>query len=80
MEIQEVIVVAIGSLLVLVALLIEIEHKVIWKNHKKHYRKHKNKLADKLLRPNKVVYWLNIYVVWPLVLILGIAVIYTNLQ
>jgi len=79
MEFEEVVFVAIGTLLILVALLVEIEHKIIWKNHTKHYHKHKNKLADKLLRPNKVVYWLNIYVVWPLVLVLGVTVIYVNL-
>ncbi len=76
----EVTLVAIGALLMLIALLVEIEHKVIWKNYKKSYHKHQNELVDKLLKPNIWVYRLNIYIVWPLVLILGAAVIYINLQ
>ncbi len=80
MEIQEVSIVAIGTLLILVALLVEIEHKVIWKRYKKNYHKHNNKFVDELLKPNIWVYRLNIYIVWPLVLILGVAVIYINLQ
>lgn len=68
----------IGTTLVLVALLVEIEHKVIWNNYQKHYHPHKNKLADKLLRPNKIVYILNVYVLWPLVFIMGLAMLYKN--
>lgn len=80
MTTQEVTLVAIGALLVLIALLVEIEHKIIWKNYKKNYHKHKNKTVDNLLKPNEWVYKVNVYVVWPLVLVLGVAVIYTNLQ
>lgn len=80
MDIEEVSLVAIGALLVLVALLVEIEHKIIWKNYKKSYHKHKNKTVDTLLKPNEWVYRVNIYIIWPLVLALGVAVIYTNLQ
>ncbi len=80
MDIQEVTVVAVGALVVLVALLVEIEHKVIWKHYQKNYHQHQNKLVDRLLKPNIWVYRLNIYIVWPLVLILGVAIIYINLQ
>lgn len=80
MTVDEVVLVAMGALLVLIALLVEIEHKIIWKNYKKSYHKHKNKTVDNLLKPNEWVYKINVYVVWPLVLVLGAAVIYTNLQ
>lgn len=78
MSAQEVTLVVIGAVLILIALLVEIEHKVIWKNYKKSYHKHKNKTVDKLLKPNKIVYNLNIYVVWPLVLILGTVIVILN--
>ncbi len=80
MDMNEVIIVTAGVLLVLVALLVEIEHKFIWKHYKKNYHKHKNKFVDDLLKPNEWIYRLNIYVVWPLVLILGAAVVYINLR
>ena len=72
--------IATGAILMLIALLIEIEHKIIWKNYKNNYHKHQNEFIDKLLKPNETVYNLNIYVVWPLVLILGTAIIIVNLQ
>ncbi len=79
MSAQEVTLVVIGAVLVLIALLVEIEHRPIWKNYKKSYHKHKNKTVDKLLRPNKIVYNLNIYVVWPLVLVLGTVIVVLNI-
>ena len=79
MSTQEITLVVIGVALVLVALLVEVEHKVIWKNYKKSYHKHKNKFVDDLMKPNEWVYKLNIYVIWPLVLVLGVAVVVVNL-
>lgn len=75
MDNLEVMVILTGTALVMIALFVELEHKVIWKNYKKHYHPHKNELVDKLLRPNRTVYALNIYVVWPLVLVLGLYII-----
>lgn len=65
----------IGTALVLIAMLVELEHRVIWKNYRRHYHPHKNKFVDNLLKPNKVVYALNIYVLWPLVFVLGLAIL-----
>lgn len=79
MSTQEITFLVIGVALVLVALLVEVEHKVIWKNYKKSYHKHKNKFVDDLMKPNEWVYKLNIYVIWPLVLVLGVAVVVVNL-
>lgn len=64
-----------GTALVLVAMLVELEHRVIWKNYRRHYHPHKNKFVDNLLKPNRVVYALNIYVLWPLVFVLGLAIL-----
>lgn len=64
-----------GTALVLVAMLVELEHRVIWKNYRRHYHPHKNKFVDALLKPNKIVYALNVYVLWPLVFVLGLAIL-----
>jgi len=64
-----------GTALVLVAMLVELEHRVIWKHYRRHYHPHKNKFIDALLRPNKWVYVLNVYVLWPLVFVLGLAIL-----
>ena len=77
---QELTFIAMGVTLMLIALLVEIEHKIIWRNYKNNYHKHQNEFIDRLLKPNKIVYNLNIYVIWPLVLILGTAIIIVNLQ
>jgi len=71
--------VAIGVALVSMSLLVEIEHRVIWKHYKKNYRKHKYKFMHRLLQPYDWVYKVNIYIVWPLVLILGAYLIYENI-
>ena len=65
----------LGTAFVMVALFVEIEHQVIWKRYRRHYHPHKNPTIDKLLRPNKVVYALNVYVLWPLVLVMGLVII-----
>lgn len=64
-----------GTGLVMVALFVEIEHQVIWKNYRRHYHPHKNPTMDRLLRPNRLVYALNVYVLWPLVLVLGLVIL-----
>jgi hypothetical protein len=66
----------IGTGLVLIAMLVELEHRVIWKNYRRHYHPHKNKFVDALIRPNKWVYALNVYVLWPLVFVLGLAILF----
>jgi len=72
---EETVLIFVGSGLVLAALFVEIEHKIIWNNYKKHYHPHKNRFFDKLFRPNKLVYRLNVYVLWPLVIILGLIIV-----
>ena len=75
MEGLEFVLTLMGTGLVMLALFVEIEHQYIWKRYRRHYHPHKNEFVDKLLKPNKVVYALNIYVVWPLVLVLGLVIL-----
>ena len=78
MDSEEVFVIGLGVLLVLVAFLVEIERKTIWKNYLKNYHPHDSGLLEFLLKPNVWVYRLNVYVVWPLVIVLGVWVIILN--
>lgn len=75
MEGTELILTLLGTALVMVALFVEIEHQYIWKRYRRHYHPHKNPTIDKLLRPNKTVYILNVYVLWPLVLVMGLVIL-----
>lgn len=75
MEGTEAIITLIGAALVLIALLVELEHRIIWKNYRRHYHLHKNKFIDELLKPNKLIYALNIYVLWPMVFVLGLVIL-----
>ncbi|HEX9594804.1 MAG TPA: hypothetical protein VF996_01595 [Candidatus Saccharimonadales bacterium] len=80
MEGTELILTLLGTGLVMIALFVEIEHQFIWKRYWRHYHPHKNQTIDKLLRPNKVVYALNVYMLWPLVLVLGLVIILRGAQ
>lgn len=71
----EVILTLTGTTLVLIALLVELEHRIIWKNYRRHYHPHKNPFIDALLKPNKWIYVLNIYVLWPMVFVLGMVIL-----
>lgn len=66
----------IGTTLVLIALLVELEHKIIWQHYLKQYHPHKNKVLDVLVRPYRWVYAANVYVLWPLVLTLGLYMLF----
>jgi hypothetical protein len=66
----------IGTTLVLVALFIELEHRVIWENYKKHYHPHRNRFADAVFRPNRWVYIANVYILWPFVLVMGLYMLF----
>lgn len=71
----ELVLTLLGTALVMVALFVEVEHQVLWKNYRRHYHPHKNKTVDRLFRPNRVVYILNVYVLWPLALVLGLVIL-----
>lgn len=76
MDGTELILTLLGTGLVMMALFVEIEHQYIWKRYRRHYHPHQNPTVDKLLRPNKVVYALNVYVLWPLVLVMGLVILF----
>jgi hypothetical protein len=65
-----------GAVLVLSSLLIEANKRLIWENYKKNYKKTKTALPVVWSKPNLLYYNLNVYVVWPLVFLLGLAAIY----
>jgi hypothetical protein len=76
MDGTELIITLTGTALVFIAILVEVEHKVIWEHHNKHHHPHKNQLLESLLKPNKYVYALNVYVLWPLVFMLGLVILF----
>jgi hypothetical protein len=76
MDGTELLITLAGTALVMIALFVEIEHNVIWKHYRRHYHPHDNKIIDTLLRPNRIVYALNVYVLWPLVLVLGLFILF----
>jgi hypothetical protein len=71
----ESIIVLIGVTLILVAFFVELEHRVIWENYKKHYHPHKNKWAEQLFKPNVWVYRFQVYFLWPVVFLLGLYIL-----
>ena len=78
MSSTEIVITLLGIGLVLIAFLIELEHKIIWKRYKANYHPHKNQFINDLLKPNKIVYGINVYLLWPLIFVLGIAVLLKN--
>lgn len=74
----EIVVTLLGTALVLIAFLVELEHKIIWKRYKANYHPHENQFIDGLLKPNKIVYGINVYLLWPLIFVLGIVILLNN--
>lgn len=66
----------LGAVLVLAAILVEANKDMIWQGYKKHYKKSKDPLRELLNRPNELYNALNVYLIWPLIFILGLASIY----
>ncbi len=64
---------AAGLALVLMAMYVEARHGTIWNNYKKQYKSQSNAFLDSLTRPHKIVYQFNVYVLWPLSFVLGLA-------
>jgi hypothetical protein len=65
-----------GMLLALLALSIELRHKSIWEYSLERYKAPSSKLIDRLRRPNILSYRLNVYLIWPLVFVIGLVCIY----
>jgi hypothetical protein len=65
-----------GAVLVLMAVLVEIQSDSIWKEYKHSYKPTKNKLLNELSVPKEGYYKANVYFVWPVVFVVGIVSIY----
>jgi hypothetical protein len=67
----------LGSVLILSALLVEANKTQIWENYKKNYKYRKSDpLPESWTKPRTSMYFLNVYVVWPAVFVIGFVAIY----
>lgn len=67
----------LGAVLIICSLLVEANKERIWTDYKKNYKYSKNDLFPKSWsEPKEAYYRLNVYVVWPIVFVLGLAAIY----
>jgi hypothetical protein len=66
----------VGILLVAAALLVEARSKSIWDDYRRRYRYRKgSRFPEFWTQPRRIYYLLNVWVVWPLVALTGIAAI-----
>ena len=66
-----------GAVLVLGSLTVEANKVAIWEQYKKGYKKKGTSDLYKIWHaPDPTYYYLNVYLVWPLMFILGLASIY----
>jgi len=65
-----------GVFLVVLAFSIIIRHKTIWKCSLEHYEVPASKILDVLRRPSKESYYLNLFLIWPLVMLIGFVAAY----
>ena len=65
----------IGTVLIIAAVMIEINRQRIWDDYKKSYRKQAGKSAL-WTKPNHLYYTINVAVLWPVVLLLGAVCLY----
>jgi len=61
----------LGTVLVLAALLVEANRDRIWESYRQDHHRDKG-----TAKPNRLYYQLNVYVAWPLVLVVGLAAIW----
>jgi hypothetical protein len=67
--------VGLGTTSVIAALLVEANRKRIWEEYRRTYRKQKG-FRGVLSAPNPLYYTINVTVLWPFILLLGIACLY----
>ena len=63
----------LGTVLILAAILIELNRETIWQGYLKGYKKSKDPLTEALRKPRQIYYSLNVYLVWPLFFLIGLA-------
>jgi hypothetical protein len=67
----------VGAVLVLGSYWLHRRHRQIWTDYRKQYRKSKNPLTEALNRPRLIYYRINVYVIIPLLAILGLVALYS---
>jgi hypothetical protein len=67
--------VGLGTTAVLGALLVELNHKRIWEEYRRAYKKQRG-LAGTLSAPSMLYYNINVYLLWPFVLAIGLICLY----
>jgi len=65
----------LGTSLVIMGVLVELNGKTVWKDYVKYAKK--NKMISMWKRPNKLYYNINIYILWPFVIFMGVLSIWT---
>lgn len=70
----------LGAVLILISILVEANRQQIWEGYKKAYKKSQNPFTRTFHQPREVYNQLNIYLVWPVVFLLGLAAIYAAFQ
>jgi hypothetical protein len=66
-----------GAVLVLGSLTVEANKRVIWEQYKKGYKtRGKSEVYKIWHQPDPTYYYLNVYLIWPLMFLLGLGSIY----
>lgn len=68
--------VGIGTTAVIAAVLVEVNRVRIWEDYRKAYRKQKG-LKGLLTKPDDSYYIINVVILWPLILLLGVLCLYS---
>ncbi len=66
----------LGSILILASMLVLANHKLIWHDYLATFRKTQSSLLNRLQEPKPEYYRINIYIIWPAVMVLGFLAIY----
>jgi hypothetical protein len=72
--------IALGALAITTAIQVESRSKQIWKNYKRNYQPGRNKLINTLNEPREIYHFINVYLLWPAVFVLGILAIRYGLK
>lgn len=61
-----------GIFFMVMAIVVEIQHKTIWQRSLSHYKRPTSQLIHVLTRPSMTSYKLNRFFIWPLIFLIGI--------
>jgi hypothetical protein len=62
--------VGLGTTLLVTGVLVELNRQRIWETYRKGYKK--RKAGNMWTRPNEIYYSINVIILWPLIILLGI--------